>query len=411
MRTLKISHPNRKIKTAVRISGSKSESNRALILNALSGGKIAIESLSPARDTQTLQRILLADEKEANVLDAGTTMRFLTAYYAATNQNKIITGSERMLQRPIHPLVNALIDIGFAVHYLGEEGFPPIETHPTNLNKLDSEVWIEGNISSQFITALMLIAPTLANGLTIKFTTELTSKPYIEMTARMLSEFGVKVEWKENSITIAHSPLQAKPFKVGGDWSSASYWYSIAFLADEAEILLEGLQDDWSQGDREIAEWMLRFGVDTEFTADGALIKKVSANYPKMMKLNFKDNPDLAQTFAAMFAAKDVYATFSGIESLKIKETDRVAALHNELLKFNVHFDYAQMYDFYQLKGEFKSSSQPIATYNDHRMAMAFAPLALMGEVEIENPEVVEKSYPSFWSDLEKAGFKIALTQ
>lgn len=411
MSSLKLSHATRKIKTAVRIPGSKSESNRALILNALSGGSISIDNLSPARDTQNLKRILESPDKEVDVLDAGTAMRFLAAYYAASGQNKIITGSERMLQRPIHPLVNALIDIGFDVHYMGEEGFPPLETHPANLSKLESEVWIEGNISSQFITALMLIAPFLPKGLTIKFTTALSSRPYVEMTAKMLSDFGVPVGWLPDGISILPSALSGNQYTVGGDWSAASYWYAVAFLADEAEILLEGLLDDWSQGDREIAEWMIRFGVDTEFTPQGALIKKVSASYPKMMKLNFRDNPDLAQTFAAMFAGGNVYSTFSGIESLKIKETDRIAALHNELLKFNVHFDFAEMYDFYQLKGEFKSSGNRISTYNDHRMAMAFAPLALLGEVEIENPQVVEKSYPGFWSDFEKAGFKIEVIQ
>lgn len=405
--SIKVWHPTGKLKAAIQLPGSKSESNRALILRALSNSQIEIHNLSPARDTQNLLAILNSKGREANVEDAGTSMRFLTAYYCASGQNKIITGNQRMLKRPIHPLVNALIDIGFDVHYLGEEGFPPLETHPVNLAKLDNEVWIEGNISSQFISALLLVAPTLPNGLRIKFTTELTSRPYIEMTLGMLQHFGISHTWADNTIEVTPGLLNNSSYTIGGDWSAASYWYASAFLATEAELLLLGLRDDWSQGDREMADWMKRFGVFTEFTADGALLRKQEVNYPRMMKLNFRDNPDLAQTFAFMFAAKNIYATFSGIDSLRIKETDRIAALQNELKKINIHFDYADMYEFYQLKGEFQLPAQRIATYNDHRMAMAAAPLALLGAVEIENPSVVEKSYPDFWTEMGKAGFEI----
>lgn len=298
--------------------------------------------------------------------------------------------------------------MGFDVRYMEKEGFPPLEIHPVNLSRVEDEVWIEGNISSQFITALLLIAPFLEKGLKIKFTTELTSRSYIEMTLKLLEKFGVAHEWEGNSLSIRNSQFAIRNYSVGGDWSSASYWYSIAFLADEAEIFLEGLKDDWTQGDREMADWMKRFGVITEFNKEGAMLKKINVDYPRLMKLNFKNNPDLAQTFAAMFAAKNVSSGFSGIDSLKIKETDRIAALKTELQKVNVDFDYAPLYFFYQLRGEFKLPTSPIKTYNDHRMAMSFAPLALLGEIEIENPEVVKKSYPEFWKDLEKAGFVIS---
>lgn len=411
MSSVRISHPTRKINARIRIPGSKSESNRLLILNALAGDKLKIENLSSARDTQNLIKVLSSNEDTVNVLDAGTSMRFLTAYYCAINQHKIITGSERMCERPIHPLVNALLDLGFDVRYADKEGFPPLEIHPANLSQLEAEVSIEGNISSQYITALLLIAPFLEKCLKINFTTEFTSRPYIEMTLKILEYFGVKYDWEANSISIRNSKFKIRNFSVGGDWSSASYWYSIAFLADEAEIFLEGLKDDWSQGDRVIADWFKRFGVITEFKEDGALIKKVQVSYPQIMKLNFIDNPDLAQTFAPMFASKNIYTTFSGIESLKIKETDRVVALQNELKKANVNFDYSEMYNFYQLRGTFRTPLSPIKTYDDHRMAMGFAPLALLGEIEIENPTVVEKSYPEFWKDLEKAGFKISSIQ
>ncbi|MES2620938.1 MAG: 3-phosphoshikimate 1-carboxyvinyltransferase [Bacteroidota bacterium] len=408
---MRLSHPTKKVNTRIRIPGSKSESNRLLILNALSGNKLQIENHSTARDTQNLIKALASTEETVNVLDAGTSMRFLTAYYCAVNQQRIITGSERMCQRPIHPLVNALLDLGFDVRYAGKAGFPPLEIHPVNLSTIEEEVSIEGNISSQYITALLLIAPFLEKGLKLNFTTALTSRPYIEMTLGILKHFGITHEWKDNSIQIRPSKIETGSYTVGGDWSSASYWYSIAFLADEAAIFLEGMRDDWSQGDRVMADWMKRFGVITEFNEQGALLKKVQVNYPQMMKLNFVDNPDLAQTFAPMFGAKNILTTFSGIESLKIKETDRVTALKNELQKLNVSFEYAEMYDFYQLRGTFQVPSAPIETYDDHRMAMGFAPLALLGDIEIENPAVVAKSYPEFWKDLEKAGFILSGTE
>jgi len=407
MISVRISHPTRKINTRISLPASKSESNRLLILNALSGNKLQIENLSTARDTQNLIRILTEDEAEVNVLDAGTSMRFLTAYFAASNRHKVVTGSERMKQRPIAPLVNALSEMGFDIRHTEKEDFPPLEIHPVNMGRIEDEVWIDGNVSSQFITALVLIAPFLEKGLKLKFLSELTSRPYIEMTVKILQHFGIKVEWDRTSMTIRNSKFETGAYSVGADWSSASYWYSIAFLADEAEIFLEGLKNDWIQGDQEISEWMKRFGVMTEFNSGGALLRKTPANYPTMMGLNFKDNPDLAQTFAAMFAAKNIRSSFSGIDSLKIKETDRVAALQNELRKLNVAFEYAPKFFFYQLNGGFQLPIQPIKTYNDHRMAMSFAPLALLGEVEIENPEVVEKSYPHFWKDLEKAGFEM----
>jgi len=410
MNAVKISHPTGKINARIAIPGSKSESNRALILNALSGGNLSIQNLSTARDTQNLAALLQSADETVDVLDAGTVMRFLTAYFCATNQHKILTGTERMQKRPIAPLVNALSEMGFDVRYLGEEGFPPIEIVPIkSLEKLDNEVYIEGNVSSQFITALLLIAPFLPNGLRVNFTTALTSKPYVEMTLAMLAHFGVQHTWGHDYIEIAYTPLTDKPYQVGADWSSASYWYSIAFLADEAEIELPNLLDNWNQGDRVMADWMKRFGVVTDFTDSGATIRKVKTEYPAIMKLNFKDSPDLAQTFAAMFAAGNIISTFSGVDSLKIKETDRIKALQQELRKINVRFDYADMYEFYQLKGQFAPPEKPVATYNDHRMAMAFAPLALKGDIVIDDPEVVNKSYPSFWEDLKMAGFVIEL--
>ncbi len=301
MSVIKISHPTKKISTRIRIPGSKSESNRALILNALSGNQLKLQNLSTARDTQNLVSLLASNHKTIDVIDAGTSMRFLTAYYAATNQSKILTGSERMQQRPIAPLVTALKQLGFNIQYLGNEGNAPIEIIPINLENIAGEASIEGNVSSQFITALLLIAPFLPKGLKLNFTTELTSRPYIELTLTMLKHFGVQYQWVDNSITIQNTKLTAQTYDVGGDWSSASYWYTIAFLADDAEIMIDGLKNDWAQGDQVVADWAKRFGVTTQYNNDGALLKKVKAEYPLMMKLNFSDNPDLAQTFAVFF--------------------------------------------------------------------------------------------------------------
>lgn len=408
MSSVRVFHPTKKLYGSVRLPGSKSESNRALILQALAGNRFQIENLSTARDTQTLKNILASDNVTVDVTDAGTAMRFLTAYYAASNQHKIITGSARMKKRPIAPLVNALSEMGFDIRYVEEEGFAPVEIVPVkSLEKLENEVFMEGNISSQFITALLLIAPFLPNGLTVHFTTALTSRPYVEMTLDMLQHFGVPYSWKGNCISIPKSEIKHHKFSVGADWSAASYWYSMAFLADEAELFLEGLQNNWSQGDRVVADWMKRFSIATEFKDGGALIKNVHSPFPKVMKLDFADNPDLAQTFAVMFAAKDIAATFTGIDSLRIKETDRIQALQNELSRCGYRFHYSTEFFFYQLRGKFQQPAQLINTYNDHRMAMSFAALALLGEVEIENPEAVNKSYPEFWEEMKGVGFRI----
>lgn len=409
MNHITLSHSTRVVKADITLPGSKSESNRALILNALTGGKLQLYNLSEARDTQQLIKLLASSDETIDVIDAGTSMRFLAAYYCATNQHKVITGTERMQQRPIAPLVNALSEMGFDVRYVGEEGYPPLEIVPIkSLERLDDEVYIEGNVSSQFITALLLIAPFLPNGLKVNFTTKLTSKPYIDMTLTMLESLGVQHQWHTDAVQISNTVIEPKAIHIGADWSAASYWYSIALLADEAEITLRGLKDDYTQGDRVVADWMKRFGMLTEFTTEGAVIRKEVVDCPKVMKLNFKDNPDLAQTFAAMFAAKDIIGTFSGVESLKIKETDRVLALQQELRKIGVRFDYSDMYEFYQLKGTFAPSTKPFATYGDHRMAMAFAPLALFGEISVEDPSVIDKSYPSFWKHLTQAGFTVS---
>jgi 3-phosphoshikimate 1-carboxyvinyltransferase len=416
--SITISHPTSILKGRAELPLSKSESNRILILQALSKGKIKVEAsgLSDARDTRLLQAALASDDLEINVEDAGTAMRFLTAFYCATGQHKILTGSVRMCQRPIGILVNALRDIGFNIRYLMNEGFPPIEVRSMRLSELKNEVHIAGNISSQYISALMMIAPVLDRGLTIHFTTSLSSKPYIDLTRKLMLKAGIESEISEDKIHIPHQSFKKNKLQADADWSSASYWFSMAALAKDAEILLPKLSLDSMQGDKQIAEWCKYFGVIVKVVSGGLYLYSKNPNNPEnhgnhinhinpSPHFDFTDYPDLAQTMIVLCAARNIKATFTGLHSLRIKETDRIAALQNELLKFGVKLLEADK-GKYGLSGTFRMSHQTIKTYNDHRMAMAFAPLALLGEISIEHHEVVEKSYHSFWAEMKNVGFE-----
>jgi 3-phosphoshikimate 1-carboxyvinyltransferase len=409
--SITISHPKSILKGQVELPLSKSESNRILILQALSKGKIEALNMSEARDTVMLQAALASEALEIDIQDAGTAMRFLTAYYCATAQHKILTGSERMCQRPIGVLVDALRDIGFNIRYINAEGFPPIEVIPAGTTRLDDEVSIAGNISSQYISALMMIAPVLKNGLTIHFTTWLSSKPYIDLTAKLMQDVGIESEINENRVYIPSQSFKQTKVQIGADWSAASYWFSMAALAENADILLPKLSLDTSQGDKQIVGWCKSFHVKINQVPGGLSLHHVrSENHGKTDNLNlhfdFTDHPDLAQTVIVLCAARGSKATFTGLESLRIKETDRIIALELELLKFGVRLEETSKGRF-ELFGSFQMSKQIIKTYNDHRMAMAFAPLALLGEITIENPEVVEKSYPGFWKEMKKIGFEM----
>lgn len=400
-----IIHPGGKVKGTIILPGSKSESNRALIMQALSKGKVKLTGLSAARDTQTLVSLLNSSEKVADVGDAGTTMRFLTAFFSTGNVSKILTGSERMCERPVFPLVNALKDLGFKINYLGKEGFPPIEIIPVDLSQLKNEVSIRGDISSQFISALLMIAPVLPGGLSLKIEGETASRPYIEMTLKMLEAAGIISAWEGNRINIIRQEYKPCIFSIEPDWSAASYWYSIAALSEEAEIVLQGLKENSLQGDRIIAELMEGLGVSTRYTEAGILLKKVPRRNTAV-RIDFSSCPDLCQTMAVVCAALNITMEFTGVKSLRIKETDRLAALRNELSGFNMDL-IQKAEDLFVLEGTYKHSGNPVKTYEDHRMAMAFAPLALKGKLRVENPEVTVKSYPGFWEELVKAGFSI----
>ena len=391
--------PNKKITGTIHLTGSKSESNRALIMRALSDDCIQIQNLSMATDTLTLQRILSSHESIFDVGPAGTAMRFLTAYATLQAKETILTGSERMKERPIGILVNALSQLGVKIEYLEKEGYPPLKIKGP-LQQTDKKITIRGDVSSQYISALLLIAPKLPLGLELHFEGELISKPYVEMTLGMLEQAGIRYSWDEDCICIAPQSFHACTISVEPDWSEASYWYAMAALAKEAEIFLPGLNIYSLQGDSKIAEIMANFGITTQFRGDGVLLKKEQKKLERNI-FDFKECPDLAQTVMVCCAALGHSATFTGLETLKIKETDRVKALQNELAKLGTRL--IEKNKVYKL--DCSANSLPdrvfIETYDDHRMAMAFAPLALViQEVEIENKQVVTKSYPHFWDDL-----------
>jgi 3-phosphoshikimate 1-carboxyvinyltransferase len=392
----------------IQLTGSKSESNRALILAALSGGKVKINNLSSAADTVTLNNILNntpADTTEVNVGPAGTAMRFLTAYYAIKSEAILLTGSERMKQRPIGILVDALRDLGADIKYEENQGFPPLAFTGNFAQKIN-QIKIKGNISSQYITALLLIANSLPIGLELVIEGELTSKPYVEMTLAMLSQCGVHHQWKNNIISIANQDFTETTLTIEPDWSAASYWFMVLAFADNSRITLPNLKKNSLQGDSAITSIMENFGIEYAFEGDNLVIKNKSKNFNKKL-YDLKECPDLAQSIIVCCAVLGVDASFTGLETLKIKETDRIAALQNELAKIGVSLNENQ--EVYQLDCSQKHYPKKISirTYEDHRMAMAFAPLAMVvDEVEIEEAKVVEKSYPHFWEDFKSMGFE-----
>lgn len=388
----------------ISLPSSKSESNRALIINSFAKGEL--KNLSEARDTQTMLRLLKTEGKELDVLDAGTTMRFLVAYCALTNQNKILTGTARMCERPISILVNALRDIGADIKYLKKDGFPPIETLGFQEQK-NNQITIRGDVSSQYISAVMMLAPILKNGLTIVLEGKVASKPYILMTLELMKKFGAEAEFtKDNKITIQSSTYRTAEFSVESDWSGASYWFSVVALAQKGEVVLTGLKPDSLQGDHKIMEIMIPLGVNSTFTKEGLILTKT--NHENIFSYDFSNCPDLAQTIAVVCAAKGIHAKITGLESLKIKETDRIFALQTELKKIGASLIETQDYkwEIVPAKDIQKCLGVSIKTYDDHRMAMAFAPLATLMNIEIQHPSVVDKSYPSFWNHMEKAGFE-----
>jgi 3-phosphoshikimate 1-carboxyvinyltransferase len=402
-----VSHPTGKLSGSVRLPSSKSESNRALIIQALSGASSDLHNLSEANDTQLLMRLLQEQGAVINAEDAGTVMRFLTAYYAVTGQYKTLTGTPRMCQRPIGVLVEALRELGARIEYGGEEGYPPLELKGMDVHKpFLAELSVRGDISSQYISALLMIAPCLPHGLSLRLIGKVNSRPYIAMTLSLMEHFGVTARFEDDLVQVTPQRYQPNAFTVESDWSAASYWYSMAALAQEAEVVLLGLKEKSFQGDRAIVDIMDHLGVHTEFREEGVLLTKKEAR--PHLAYNFADCPDLAQTVAVTGAALGVLVEMTGLESLRIKETDRIAALQQELRKIGA--DLEDKGDGLFVIGTHRSHPHQMLsfdTYEDHRMAMALAPLALRSEVNIHEPSVVRKSYPGFWKDLNRMGFAV----
>ena len=396
--------PSRQLISAkIQLASSKSESNRALIINALNGFNGQLENISSARDTQTMLRLLESKEGIADVLDAGTTMRFLTAYFAITNQHKTMTGTPRMCERPIKLLVDALRILGAKIEYQKNDGFPPIQLQGFRYSGI-SKISMRGDISSQYISALLMIAPLLPKGLTIELTGEVGSRPYVEMTLEQMKCFGVdyQADWNNKTITITASKYKPTHYKIESDWSGASYWYSLVAMADDAEIELLGLKQNSLQGDSAIVNIMESLGVRSIFTETGVLLIKIPAQ--QKLEWNFTDCPGLAQTVAVCCAIKNIELTLTGLESLKIKETDRVLALQEQLPKIGgelIEIEANHKYKVTSIRYPLSTIHAPITieTYDDHRMAMAFAPVGIKKNIEILEPRVVDKSYPSFWED------------
>lgn len=340
-----------------------------------------------------------------DVLDAGTTMRFLTAYFAISNKHKVLTGTTRMKERPIGILVDALRELGVIIDYLEKEGFPPMETKGFGVQKTNT-LTIPGNVSSQYVSALMMIGPILPKGLTITLTGRMGSVPYFQMTAALMAEFGVACQIDLEAQKIAIPPRAYKPTDiiVEADWSSISYWYGFTALAETAAITLPNVSEKSLQGDRVIAEIMDQLGVESTFKDNQLFLTKKKAGTE--LTWDFKDCPDLAQTVFPVCAAKGITGTFTGLESLRIKETDRIAALQNELGKIGAALtETAGRWSL--VPGKVSGEEITINTYHDHRMAMGLAPLATLTNLKIESPEVVNKSYPGFWDDMKSVGFEI----
>jgi len=400
----------------IKLPASKSISNRALILNALACKDRSdkefhlIGNLADCDDTNVLIEALHFKTNKIDIKASGTAMRFLTAFLSARNGIWEITGSQRMKDRPVRILAEALNALGAEIEYIEKEGYPPLRIHGKEIK--GGEIDIDGRISSQYLSALLMLAPVMQNGLRLHIQGELISRPYVRMTLKIMQQYGVKAEWSNQFIDIKPQHYQAIPFKVESDWSGASYWYQMLCLSADGNILLEGLYPDSLQGDSRVASWFEDLGVHTEYLNGDIRLTK-TAQKVQAFTADFTDQPDLAQTFAVTCALKGIHFHLSGLQSLKIKETDRIQALIDESRKLGYVFSEKND-NVLEWNGERTDPDvKPlIETYEDHRMAMAFAPSSIMMEgIRINHPEVVSKSYPAFWNDLESVGFAIDIKE
>lgn len=418
-----VSAPDVPMHAAIRLPASKSISNRALILHALAHGRQTLCNLSDCDDTRVMVRALQGNPEHIDIMAAGTAMRFLTAYLSVTPGVRIITGTQRMQQRPIRILTDALRQLGANIEYAGNEGFPPLRITGSELQ--GCEISLAGNVSSQYISALLMIGAVLPQGLHLHLTGCIISRPYIDLTLKLIRDFGGCAEWSsENSITVYPGGYRDVPFTVESDWSAASYWYQILALRgneerktgsgeslkgnEEETVELLGLFPHSYQGDSRGAEIFSRLGVHTEYTDKGVRLTLAGTPVDRLEE-DMVDIPDLAQTFVVTCCLMNIPFRFTGLQSLKIKETDRITALIAELRKLGYAVrseqDSILLWEGERCPAE---SAPVIATYEDHRMAMAFAPACIaLPQIRIDEPQVVSKSYPGYWEDLKQAGFTI----
>ncbi|MGB5500608.1 MAG: 3-phosphoshikimate 1-carboxyvinyltransferase [Maribacter sp.] len=397
---------NNSIKSHIQITGSKSESNRSLLLQALYPN-ISISNLSNSDDAKVMQNGLSISNGEVDIHHAGTAMRFLTGYYASQEgKNVVLTGSQRMTERPVKVLVEALRNLGADIEYINSEGYPPIQIRGKKLQK--NKVSLPADISSQYISSLLLIAPSLENGLELNLVGKITSVPYIKMTLGLLNQIGIETSFEGNRIKVAPKEnIGTIELVVESDWSSASYFYSIAALSDVgSELKLSAYKSNSLQGDSILAVIYKEFGVETSFFKNEIVLKKVKHCQSTSIECDLANAPDIAQTIAVTCLGLGLGCELTGLHTLKIKETDRLEAMYNELSKFGAKVTITDK----TLRMEPTSQISPevaIDTYNDHRMAMAFGPLAIKTTLIINDAEVVSKSYPDFWRDLNALGFHL----
>ena len=403
---LHLQSANCNLKSEISITGSKSETNRLLLLQALFPN-ITLANTSNSDDSEVMQKALKGNDETVDIHHAGTAMRFLTAYFAVNEGREVVlTGSTRMKERPIKVLVEALQQLGAQISYENEEGYPPIRIKGQKIT--ENKVSIPANVSSQYISALLLIAPKLQNGIEITLVGEITSIPYIKMTLALLNDLNIQTSFEGNVIKVYPKPaVESKVMTVESDWSSASYFFSLAALSNEATVSLSSYKETSLQGDSALVEIYSKMGVETHFEENKITLVKQPNFKLETLNLDLNNTPDIAQTIVVTCLGLGIGCHLTGLHTLKIKETDRLEALRIELTKLGANISVTN--DSLTLEPAIKiNSNVKIATYNDHRMAMAFAPLALKVPIIIENAEVVSKSYPDFWEDLKKLGFQIS---
>ena len=402
-----ISKKSKSIEGVLNISGSKSESNRLLALRAFTS-YFDIKNISDSDDTKVMLSAINSNKEEIDIGHAGTAMRFLTSYFSSIeNSSVVLTGSKRMRERPISILVDALRELEVEISYIEKEGYPPIRINGRQIN--NRHVNLPANVSSQYISSLMMLGVSLKNGLVINLSTEITSLPYIEMTKKIIERIGGRVEINSNQILIdSFTKKNILDQSVESDWSSASYFFSMVALSNSSDLTLSTFYKDSIQGDSNLAEIYKNFGVKTTFSDNKINLSKYNNRIERKISLDLSDNPDLAQTIVLTCLGLGVDCDLYGLHTLKIKETDRLEALKSEILKFGV--DQIDITDdsLHLQNNSILKSDIIIETYNDHRMAMSFAPLSIILPIRINNPQVVTKSYVRFWDDIEKLGFKIS---